>query len=218
MNTEGDSVISKIHKHGHLTSIGKCLFTKPVLVVYNPSSGKKRNVRAEISRIFEERSISFELYETKGYMDAWNRVRDCDLDCYSCVIAVGGDGTIHEVVNGMMFRTDEKKVPLAFVPNGTGNDTCHAIGIKTVDMALDAIRKSDTIKVDLNRVICDAKSLEELYPAERTPERIRYSIVNAGGGLIASINSYANNYKSTFGGLSYLAAAVKLFADGYPVP
>jgi diacylglycerol kinase family enzyme len=49
------------------------------------------------------------------------------------LIAVGGDGTLHEVTNGMMFRADKKKVPLAFIPNGSGNDTCKSIGIFSID-------------------------------------------------------------------------------------
>lgn len=155
--------------------------------------------------------MSFELYETKGYMDAWNCVCDCDIDRFSCVIAVGGDGTIHEVVNGMMFRPDQKKVPLAFVPNGSGNDTCHAIGIKNIDMALDAILKSDTIKIDLNRVIFDASSIDELLPNERKPNRLRYSIINAGGGIIGESVCLANTYKPRVGSLCYVFAGTHIF-------
>jgi diacylglycerol kinase family enzyme len=95
-------------------------------------------------------------------MDAWNYVRDCDLDKFSCIVAVGGDGTIHEVVNGLMVRQDCKKVPLAFIPNGSGNDTCGAIGVHSIDQALAYLKKADTMKIDLNRIIIDANSLEEL--------------------------------------------------------
>jgi len=56
-----------------------------------------------------------------------------DYSNYSALITVGGDGTIHEVVNGMMFRKDGRKLPIAFVPNGSGNDTCHSLGIKSIE-------------------------------------------------------------------------------------
>jgi len=48
-------------------------------------------------------------------------------------VAVGGDGTLHEVINGMMFRQDKKRVPIALIPNGTGNDFCNSVGVKTVE-------------------------------------------------------------------------------------
>jgi diacylglycerol kinase family enzyme len=104
-----------------------------VVVVYNPNSGKKRNVREEIKDIFSKRKVDFDFHETKGYMDAWNYVKNLEIDQVSCIVAVGGDGTIHEVVNGLMFREDQKKVPLAFIPNGSGNDTCGSIGIHSID-------------------------------------------------------------------------------------
>ena len=40
------------------------------------------------------------------------------------MVAVGGDGTMHEVVNGMLHRKDKKRLPIAFIPNGSGNDLC----------------------------------------------------------------------------------------------
>jgi diacylglycerol kinase family enzyme len=37
-------------------------------------------------------------------MDAWQIVQNMNFEEYSALVAVGGDGTLHEVVNGMMFR------------------------------------------------------------------------------------------------------------------
>jgi len=104
-----------------------------VAVIYNPNSGKKRDVRAEIIAIFNEKNIAYEIYETKGYLDGWKYVQNLEISEYCALIAVGGDGTLHEVINGMMFRQDKKKVPLAFIPNGSGNDTCKSIGIYSID-------------------------------------------------------------------------------------
>ena len=46
-----------------------------------------------------------------------------DIDRISAIVAVGGDGTFHEVANGMLQRPDKKRVPIAFIGNGSGNDT-----------------------------------------------------------------------------------------------
>ena len=69
-------------------------------------------------------------------MDAWRIVQDMNFEEHSALVAVGGDGTIHEVVNGMMFRKDKKRIPIAMIPNGSGNDTCKSIGINSIDKAL----------------------------------------------------------------------------------
>jgi len=50
---------------------------------------------------------------------------------YNLVVAVGGDGTVHEVINGLMQIPAEKRPVLAVVPVGSGNDFAHAIGIPT---------------------------------------------------------------------------------------
>lgn len=85
-------------------------------------------------------------------MDAWQIVQNIPFEEHSAIVAVGGDGTLHEVVNGMMFWPDKKKLPIALVPNGSGNDTCKSIGLNSIDQALEYIKKGDTLKVDLNRV------------------------------------------------------------------
>jgi diacylglycerol kinase (ATP) len=70
--------------------------------------------------------------DTTGFMDGWKKAQTVDIDNYSALVAVGGDGTLHEVVNGMMFRPDKKRIPIAFLPNGSGNDTCKSIGCHSV--------------------------------------------------------------------------------------
>ena len=50
---------------------------------------------------------------------------------YELVIAVGGDGTVHEVINGLMRVPKEKRPRLGVVPLGTGNDFAHAAGFSS---------------------------------------------------------------------------------------
>ena len=48
---------------------------------------------------------------------------------YETVIAVGGDGTVHEVINGLMQVAEDHRPVLGIVPVGSGNDFAHAAGI-----------------------------------------------------------------------------------------
>ena len=57
--------------------------------------------------MLKKQNIPFQLYETElthGIPSAWKYGAELDLDDHSALIAVGGDGTLHEVINGMMFR------------------------------------------------------------------------------------------------------------------
>ena len=73
--------------------------------------------------------IPIEIFATTGYLSAYNHTLTYDLDACSAVVASGGDGTLHEVVNGMMQRKDGKRIPVGFIPNGSGNDICLNLGI-----------------------------------------------------------------------------------------
>lgn len=92
----------------------------------------------------------------------------------------GGDGSSHEVVNGMLDRPDKVKIPLAFLPNGSGNDLCIALGITNLDRALLYIIKGHCIKMDTVRVLVDHDS-EDTLPEGN--DRLNYSrhLVNASG-------------------------------------
>ncbi len=56
-------------------------------------------------------------------------------DDFDTVVAVGGDGTVHEVINGLMQVSSEKRPKLAAVPIGNGNDFCANNGIESDPLA-----------------------------------------------------------------------------------
>lgn len=59
---------------------------------------------------------------------------------YELVIAMGGDGTVHEVINGLMQVPQDKRPILGVVPVGSGNDFAHAIGLP--DSPSEALRRA----------------------------------------------------------------------------
>lgn len=88
-----------------------------------------------------------------------------DLSLYSALLTSGGDGTIHECVNGLLAREDGCQIPIGFLPNGTGNDTCFCFQISTVPQALNSISKRESIKLDVIKILIDYDSEEELKAA-----------------------------------------------------
>ncbi len=70
---------------------------------------------------------------------------------HDVVAAVGGDGTVGEVMSGIM-DIEEERPRLAIIPAGTGNDIARAVGIGSVAASADALRGGKARPVDLLRV------------------------------------------------------------------
>ena len=66
-------------------------------------------------------------YPTQSYRDAYRKVSEYDSDEYDLVVCSGGDGTIDEVVTGMMQR--DKRDPIGYIPTGTTNDFANSLHI-----------------------------------------------------------------------------------------
>ena len=82
---------------------------------------------------------------------------------YERVIAMGGDGTVHEVVNGIMQLPAEQRPILGVVPVGSGNDFAHAIGIPMrPDHALACALNDQPSAIDLG-VMTDDHGRREYF-------------------------------------------------------
>ena len=108
-------------------------YSKGVAIVYNPESGKKRNVKGVIESSLTKAKIPLKFFATERRMHAFEIANTLDLDKYDALVCVGGDGTIHELANGLLMRKDKKKIPIAFIPNGSGNDLCSSFNLDTVE-------------------------------------------------------------------------------------
>lgn len=101
---------------------------KKLLFVYNPHAGKgalKPKV-SDILDIFVKAGYEVTAYPTQAYHDAYRKIREFTED-YDLVVCSGGDGTIDEVVTGMMAR--EHRMPVGYIPTGTTNDFAHSLRI-----------------------------------------------------------------------------------------
>lgn len=143
-------------------------------------------------------------------MHAWDIVYSLDFDSFSAIVAVGGDGTMHEVVNGMLNRKDKKRLPLALIPNGSGNDLCGSFRLNTVEEALDYLIAGEAVKIDAVKVLLDHENEEEMAEDKKL-QCTRYSVINSSFALVAKIAHKAVNYKRWIGKHSYTYAALKEF-------
>ena len=152
------------------------------LLVVNPSSGKGmgKKVYEALSSLLEKESIPFVESFTTGPDSATDHVREFVDGGGRKIICVGGDGTLGEVVNGVVQNSavPSSEVSIALVPNGTGNDWARTWSIpKELEDCVKLIKAEKLQKVDLGRVGYDKDGIE----------KHRYFINMAGFGFDAAV-------------------------------
>lgn len=120
-----------------------------VRVVFNPAAGPAmtRHIGA-VRQHLASRGIPFEIAETAGPGDATLLAREAAHSGAETVVAVGGDGTINEVANGLAGSGTR----LLAVPHGTGNVFAQELGLPgSPGECLDLLTTGRTISVPLAR-------------------------------------------------------------------
>ncbi len=124
---------------------------RPVFVV-NPIAGGGRAPRAmrRVRSVLEMRGMPLEAVETKGPGDAQELARRAAADGFSPIVAVGGDGTVHEVVNGLLTLSEPPD--LAVIPVGKGNDFARNLGLpRSIEEAAAASVSGASRSIDVGR-------------------------------------------------------------------
>lgn len=112
---------------------------KKMLFVYNPKAGKAhiRNHLVDIIDIFSKGGYEVTVAPTQSAGDAVEIVRDRE-EVYELVVCSGGDGTLDEVVTGML--QGKQQVPIGYVPAGSTNDFANSLHLpKTMKRAADVV-------------------------------------------------------------------------------
>ena len=108
--------------------------------------------------------------------------RGIEEDGYRNLIAVGGDGTIHEVANGILTQTGvaSTEVRMGVIAVGTGNDWVRSYGIPTdYEKAIEVIAAGKTFTQDVAKATFVGRSGEQ---------ESRYCVNVAGAGMDAAVN------------------------------
>lgn len=118
-------------------------------MVYNPQSGDGR-VAASLSEILDRLTkdgYDVTVRPTQAPMDAMEYIYNCSQK-YDRILVVGGDGILHEAVNGLAGQNFEPV--LAYLPSGTTNDfaNTHGISLNLLE-AVDQFRTSEVQQIDL---------------------------------------------------------------------
>jgi diacylglycerol kinase (ATP) len=126
------------------------------LAVVNPAAGGGRGYKLAGPALDRLRTggIQAEVVETAAPGQATQLVRDAYGRGYRRFIAVGGDGTSYEIVNGLFPMAQSGERPtLAFLPLGTGNSFLREFSNRGVEFAIEALRARRSRNCDVLRLV-----------------------------------------------------------------
>jgi diacylglycerol kinase (ATP) len=127
-------------------------------------------------------------------------------DGATLLVVVGGDGTVHEVVNGLLTTATHADVELAVLPRGTGKDFVRSLRIPSdIRAALDVARDGRPRTIDVGRAS---------YRAWDGSNASAYFANFAGAGISGAIARRADRSSKALGGrISFFAATIAVFAS-----
>lgn len=169
---------------------------KSMLIIYNPNA-RKGKIKEVMPYIVERLSTKFkpcESVQSKSAEDMIDLARK-NAEKYNCIVVAGGDGSIHNVINGV--KQSKGRPTLGFLPYGTVNDVCRTLNIsRDLDKAIDVILRGETVKYDIMQ------------------EGNNYMIYTFAGGMFVSTSfKTSTGMKRVLGKVAYfLTGAKQLFS------
>ncbi len=181
-------------------------------IIVNPTSGRGNGERIipQLSQFLQSHGLSFDLARTERPLHALELARQAAEDGYNVVVAVGGDGTANEVLNGLMQAKRNgvaDHVAMSVLSAGRGNDFAHGVGMP------DDLETSCRILADDYRQTIDVGRVTGgLFPDGR------YFGNSVGIGFDAVVGFEALKMTRLTGFVSYVVAALKTIFLYYHAP
>lgn len=183
-------------------------------IILNPHAAKGRAAQQEdqIRELFTKFSFPFEIVRTEAPLHATQLAAQALIDGKKLIVSAGGDGTLNEIVDGLMSVAVEKgmdfdQLPiLGILPVGRGNDFGYAAKVpRKLEQAVNLIVEQKWQAIDCGRLI-----------GGNFPQG-RFFINGVGLGFEPAVNFVASSFTKVSGMASYLLAFVKLLVK-YPHP
>ena len=171
---------------------------KKMLFIYNPNAGKGL-LKAQLSDVLDimvKAGYELTVYPTQSYKDAYRKIVNMEKD-FDMVVCSGGDGTLDEVVTGMMKRDKENRIPIGYIPTGTTNDFASSLHISR-----DILEAADTT-VHGKPFACDVgKFNKDIF------------VYVAAFGLFTDVSYQTNQkLKNALGHVAYVLEGVKRLSN-----
>ena len=171
---------------------------KHYVVVVNPRGGTRRGlaVLEEVKPVFAAAAAELDVRVTTHAGHAAEMARTMDLGGCDGFCVVGGDGTIHEAVGGLMQRDEPASTPLGVIPGGTGNSVLKHLQCSDPYEAARRIVAGTTQPLDVVRVTM--------------ADGVDYCVNIVGWGAVVDINRAAEKLRALGPARYALAAALHI--------
>jgi len=175
--------------------------SKHCFVIINPTSGNGsgRKKWSQIQKLLKAYEFVFEFEFTKYSNHSSVLVQNAIKKGYTNIISIGGDGTLHNIINGILTQSDlsSEEINVGVIPIGTGNDWIKTHKIpKQIESAIQIIKNGIIKQQDVGKI--DFLNMKK---------KSVYFINLAGVGFDGYVVSKVNKYKR-FGALAYLIGAI----------
>ena len=172
----------------------------------NPAAGRGRAGRRQVRivELLQSEGLPVELHKSSAVGNLEEQVRSHVDNGASRIVVAGGDGSVHEAVNGIMRSLND--AALGVIPTGTGNDFAKACDIP-LNWEHAARLLADRLAAGQYARTIDIGTMNDRYFAN-----------GAGIGLDAKVTRIARSYRLPIGDLVYLLAILRAMVDGIATP
>lgn len=173
--------------------------SQKICLIVNPAAGHGRSEKLlpEVTRLLSQKGVEFDVITTTGPGHAEALAMELSTSEYRALVAMGGDGTLGEVVNGVMV-SGSNRIALATIPAGTGNDFTGGNRLFSHwTESIEAVARPVTKHIDVIKV-------------EDGTNRVRYAVNSVGVGFDAYVVKRVSELKSKrLGSISYAIEVVR---------
>lgn len=175
--------------------------------IVNATIKNKKSWLQELWRTQEKYpAITIKVFETGFHNQAIDLAALAAHQQFDFIIAVGGDGTLNQVVNGFLQARSTKPISIGVLPAGTGNDFVKTLGTPdNIKDIFDMMQQHQSTLVDVGRI-------EYMDVIGRKQERFFINVADAGMGadVVHRVNSSTKRWGSQ---ITYIKAIVQTFLD-----
>lgn len=176
--------------------------SRDTCVIYNPAAGRGRAERL-LKEFLANPRVHGELRPTAAPGHAEKLAREAADQGYAKVVAAGGDGTVHEVANGLL-RSDRRDVVFSTWPVGSANDYAYTLGMTAWWARRAKAPPTETLDVDVARVTAGGRE--------------RFAVNAAGVGFNGMVTMASRQIRFLRGMPLYALAFLRAMVDHFATP